>query len=106
MIVHVPILFGTWQESEIPCKHAVSALAYKRIDPISVISEWFHVSKYRRVYEGIIFQCHTIPYGQMATTRSCTPLKGQRKLADQKRLEEEVPMSSSMRGVSVKLVLS
>lgn len=46
---------GQWQISGIPCKHAISALCYKRVDPLQMVDECFHVATYKKVYEGVLF---------------------------------------------------
>ncbi|KAH6770656.1 hypothetical protein C2S52_015459 [Perilla frutescens var. hirtella] len=40
-----------WELTGIPCMHAISAMYYSKIDPLSMISKWYHKSTYQKAYE-------------------------------------------------------
>ncbi|XP_057990372.1 uncharacterized protein LOC131172855 [Hevea brasiliensis] len=47
-----------WDKSGLPCKHAASAIGYKRDNIEDYCHEYYHISNYLKVYKGVI---HPIP---------------------------------------------
>ncbi|XP_057803709.1 uncharacterized protein LOC131019041 [Salvia miltiorrhiza] len=43
-----------WDLSGIPCPHAIAAFYSSQLDPLSVMSNWYHSSMYRKSYEHAI----------------------------------------------------
>lgn len=43
-----------WELTGIPCMHAISAMYYSRMDPMSMISSWYHKSTYKKAYQHAI----------------------------------------------------
>ena len=44
-------IFRAWKLTGISCSHAICALYHSKIDPLSMISNWYHKSKYLETYE-------------------------------------------------------
>ena len=40
-----------WELIGIPCSHAICALYHSQIDPMSVISKWYHKTTYLAIYQ-------------------------------------------------------
>ena len=40
-----------WELTGIPCSHAICALGYLKVDPISSISEWYYKEKFQVAYQ-------------------------------------------------------
>lgn len=47
--------YGAWQISGIPCRNAIRAMIYAKIDPQKVVSSWYHVRPYKQTYNSSIY---------------------------------------------------
>ncbi|XP_057795021.1 uncharacterized protein LOC131011251 [Salvia miltiorrhiza] len=43
-----------WELTGIPCCHAIAAMCFSEIDPMSMILNWYHKSMYQKAYEYTI----------------------------------------------------
>ena len=46
--------YRVWELTGIPCSHAICALGYLKVDPISSISEWYHKEKFQAAYQHLL----------------------------------------------------
>lgn len=64
---------GKWEKSDIPCKHAITEIAFYREGPLTYISEWFRKDTFIRAFQLTINLVNsrrfwpTRPYGPKLT---------------------------------------